>query len=74
MSNGKTKWMKNILPVLGDGMKGATGWMVQIRFPVEQEFSLLHPVETGSEIHSGSYPMGALGFFPKGTAAGEISR
>jgi hypothetical protein len=35
-----------------------------------QEFSLLQIVQTGSEVHSTSYPKGTAGSFPWGKAAG----
>jgi hypothetical protein len=35
-----------------------------------QEFSLLQIVQTGSEVHPTSYPMGTGGSFPGGKAAG----
>jgi hypothetical protein len=34
-----------------------------------QKFSLLHSVQTGSEAHPASYPMGTGGSFPGGKAA-----
>jgi hypothetical protein len=34
-----------------------------------QEFSLLQIVQTGSEVHPTSYPMGTVGSFPGGKAA-----
>jgi hypothetical protein len=45
------------------------GW-VRVRVPMGQEFSLLHVVQTGSEAHPTSYPMGTGGSFPGGKAAG----
>jgi hypothetical protein len=35
-----------------------------------QEFSLLLIVQTGSEVHPTTYPMGTEGYFPCGKAAG----
>jgi hypothetical protein len=35
-----------------------------------QEFSLLQIVQTGSEVHTTSYPMGTGGSFPGGKATG----
>jgi hypothetical protein len=35
-----------------------------------QEFSLLQIVQTGSEVHPTSCPMGTGGYFPGGKAAG----
>jgi hypothetical protein len=35
-----------------------------------QELSLLEIVQTGSEVHPTSYPMGTGGSFPGGKAAG----
>jgi hypothetical protein len=37
---------------------------VGVRIPVGSRFSLLHVVETGSEVHPTSYPMGTGGSFP----------
>jgi hypothetical protein len=35
------------------------GWEVRVRFPAEAKYSsLLHTVQTGSEAHAASYPMG----------------
>jgi hypothetical protein len=43
---------------------------VRVRVPVDQEFSLLQIVQTGSEVHSTPNPMGTGGSFPGGKAAG----
>jgi hypothetical protein len=43
---------------------------VRIQVPVGSEFSPLHIVQTGSEAHPASYPMGTGGAFPGGKAAG----
>jgi hypothetical protein len=49
----------------------ATGWTARVRFPAVRDFSLLHSVQTGSEVHPASYPMGgAWGSFPGRKAAG----
>jgi hypothetical protein len=37
-----------------------------VRVPVGQEFSLLHVVQTSSEVHSASYTIGTGGLFPGG--------
>jgi hypothetical protein len=54
----------------GDVIGIATGyWLdsrgVGVRVPVEQEFSLLHVAQTGSEAHPASYPMDTGGSFPR---------
>jgi hypothetical protein len=42
-----------------------------VRFPAGAwNFSLLHRVQTSSEVHPASYPMGNGGSFPGGKAAG----
>jgi hypothetical protein len=41
----------------------ATGWMTEAK---GQEFSLLHVVQTGSEVHPTSYPVSTVGSFPGG--------
>jgi hypothetical protein len=38
-----------------------------------QEFSLLYVVQTGSESHQSSYPVGTGGPFPGGKAVGTLS-
>jgi hypothetical protein len=43
---------------------------VGVRVPVGSRISLLHVVQTGSEVHPTSYPMGTGGSFPRGKAAG----
>jgi hypothetical protein len=43
---------------------------VGVRVPIGSEFLLLHVVQTGSEAHPTSYPMGTGGSFPGGKAAG----
>jgi hypothetical protein len=43
---------------------------VGVRVPVGKEFSLLQIVQTPSEVHPTSYPMGTGGSFPGGKAAG----
>jgi hypothetical protein len=51
-----------------------TGWMAKLRFPAAaRDFSLLHGVQTGSEAHPASYPMGAGGSFPGSKTAGAWS-
>jgi hypothetical protein len=48
--------------------------MIGVRFPVAvRNFSLRHRVQTGSEAHSASYPMGTGGSFPEGKVAGARS-
>jgi hypothetical protein len=43
----------------------------RVRFPARAgNFSLYHRVQTGSGTHPGSYPMGTMGFFHGGNAAG----
>jgi hypothetical protein len=39
-------------------------------YGLDQEFSLLQIVQTSSEVHPTSYPMGTGGSFPGGKAAG----
>jgi hypothetical protein len=51
----------------------AEGSMAGFRFLEGQDFSLLHSVQTGSEAHPASYPMGTRGSFPGVTAAGARS-
>jgi hypothetical protein len=42
-----------------------------VRVPAEAgNFSLLHRVPTGSEVHPSLYPMSTRGYFPEGKAAG----
>jgi hypothetical protein len=51
----------------------ATGWTVEgseFESRWGKEFSLLHVVQTGSGVHSTSYPMGTWGSSPGGKAAG----
>jgi hypothetical protein len=43
---------------------------VGVRVQEGQEFSLLHVVQTGSGVHPTSYPMGNVGSFLGGRAAG----
>jgi hypothetical protein len=46
----------------------------RVRFPAGTgNFSLNHRVQTGSGAHPASYPMGTVGSFPGGKAAGERS-
>jgi hypothetical protein len=35
----------------------ATSWTARVRFPVVQDFSPLHSVQTGSRAHPASYPI-----------------
>jgi hypothetical protein len=49
---------------------GLEGQGVGVRFPMGQEFSLLHFVQTGSRAHPASYPMGTGGSFLVGKGAG----
>jgi hypothetical protein len=43
----------------------------RVRFPAGAgNFSLHHRVQNGSGAHSASYPMGTMGSFPEGKAAG----
>jgi hypothetical protein len=54
----------------------ANGWTAkgsQFKSRWGQEFSLLHVVQTGSEVHPTSYPMGYGGSFPGVKAAGAWS-
>jgi hypothetical protein len=56
----------------------ATGYELEdggvgVRVPVEEEFSLLHDVETGSGVHPASYTMETGGAFPGSKVAGEWS-
>jgi hypothetical protein len=45
----------------------ATGWTTGVRLPTgTRDFSLLYSVQTGSEAHPASYPMGIGGSFPGG--------
>jgi hypothetical protein len=45
------------------------GWTAGVRFPAgARDFSLLHSVETGSDAHPASYPMGTGGCKPGGKA------
>jgi hypothetical protein len=44
------------------------GWMAGARIPTGAT-DLLHSVQTGSEIHPASYPMGTRRSFPRGNAA-----
>jgi hypothetical protein len=44
--------------------------VVGVRISQGQEFSLLQIVQTGSEVHQTSYPMGTGGPFPGSKAAG----
>jgi hypothetical protein len=49
------------------------GWSTEgseLKCQYGQEFSLLHVVQTGSGVHSNSYPIGTGGSFPGGKAAG----
>jgi hypothetical protein len=41
-----------------------------VRVPLVSRISLLHLVQTGSEVHPTSYPMGTGGTFPGDKAAG----
>jgi hypothetical protein len=52
------------------GLRRATGWTAGIRFRRRQDISLLHSAQTGSGARAPSYPMGTVGDFPKGKAAG----
>jgi hypothetical protein len=50
----------------------AAGWMTEsseFESRYGQEFSLLHVVQTGSEVHLISYPMDTGGSFLRGKAA-----
>jgi hypothetical protein len=42
-----------------------TGWVVWVRFPAVQDFSILHSIQTGSGAQPASYPMGSRGSFPR---------
>jgi hypothetical protein len=51
---------------------GLKDWMIGFLFPAwAGNFSLHHRVQTGSEAHPASYPMGIGGSFPEGRAAGR---
>jgi hypothetical protein len=62
---------------IGDTSIGiATGYELEdrgvgVRVPVEQEFSFLHVLQTGSGVHPASYVMDNGCSFPGGKAAGE---
>jgi hypothetical protein len=46
-----------------------TDWTAGIRFSAgARDFAFLHNVQTGSEMHSASYPMGTGFSFPRGKA------
>jgi hypothetical protein len=48
----------------------ATGRMAGVRFlEWAKYFSLLNSSQTGSGAHEASYPMGTVGYFPRGKAA-----
>jgi hypothetical protein len=50
----------------GSSVGIATGWAAGIRFPArERDVSPLHTVQTDSEAHPVSYPMGSGGLFPR---------
>jgi hypothetical protein len=54
----------------------ATGWATEVlefESRYGQEFALLHVVQTGSEAHPASYPMGTGDSLPGGKAAGAWS-
>jgi hypothetical protein len=51
------------------GQRLAVGWTTEgseFEYWWDQEFALLHDVQTGSEVHPTSYPMGTGGLFPRG--------
>jgi hypothetical protein len=49
----------------------ATGWTAEgSEFEVPVEAIIFHIVQTGSEAHTASYPMGTGGSFPEVKAAG----
>jgi hypothetical protein len=49
----------------------AAGWMTGVRFPPRQDiYSLLHNVQTDSDIRPRSYPTAIGGFFLGNKAAG----
>jgi hypothetical protein len=51
-----------------------TGWTSGVRFPVEAGiFFLRHSVQTGSDAHPASYPMGTRGYFSGGKVTGALS-
>jgi hypothetical protein len=46
----------------------------RFRFPAgTRDFSFLHSIQTGTEIHPASYPMVTGGSFPERKAAGALS-
>jgi hypothetical protein len=50
-----------------------TNWMIWIRFPAEtKDFSSSLCVQTSSEAHQASYPMGIGRFFPPGVKRGRV--
>jgi hypothetical protein len=55
--------------LLGE-INGCRGLTEGSEFESSQEFSFLQIVQTGSEVHATSYPMGTGGSFSGGKAAG----
>jgi hypothetical protein len=47
----------------------AKGWTAGVDSRQEQDFSLVHSIETDSGAHPASYPMGTVGYFRGGKAA-----
>jgi hypothetical protein len=51
---------------------GLDDWVIEVRSPtVAEDFSSSPCVQTGSEVHPASYPMGTGGPFPGGKARPE---
>jgi hypothetical protein len=46
------------------------GHGVEFEYRKGQDFSLLNAIQTGSAVHTASYPMGTGGSFTRGKAAG----
>jgi hypothetical protein len=72
-----TKAIKFVILPLGyyePVQRQATGWTAGVRCQARTTyFSLVHRVQTGSEAHPASYPMGAGSSFSNGNAAGVWS-
>jgi hypothetical protein len=66
------RYSKIIMKLYEAGIAMATGWTTEgceFESWEGQEFSLLHVAQTGSGVHSVSYPMGTGGSFSRGKAA-----
>jgi hypothetical protein len=54
---------------------GLDGRGIRVPFPIRvRDFPLFHKVQTGSEAHRASYPVGVGITFPRGKAAGAWSQ